>query len=201
MDLRGRHLEFWTPFSDGHLLESTTTKRLLLTSGAHCLHNELWLPILLIGFPGTHFLTFLEMSFAVWLYWNRNLNFHSFPYLRLMWGWWWCPGWKTWSLDFDFEGIIDSKLPTTWENLGNWKKKGSKRVWFDREKEARGEAFKGNRFRRKKLNPKISQGSCARKTGVAELNRGWNERTEAWIPTIPKEQPDTKAREARSHPG
>ena len=25
--------------------------------------------------------------------WNRNLEFHLFPYLRLMWGWW-CPGWK-----------------------------------------------------------------------------------------------------------
>ena len=59
-------------YSFGHLsliatLESATAKRLLITSGAHCLHNELWLPILPIGFPGTCFLTFLEMSFAVWL--------------------------------------------------------------------------------------------------------------------------------------
>jgi len=35
-------------------LESTTAKRLLITSGAHCLHKELWLPILPIGFPGTY---------------------------------------------------------------------------------------------------------------------------------------------------
>jgi len=32
------------------------------------------------------------------LHWNRNLEFHLFPYLRLMWGWWWCPGWKTCSI-------------------------------------------------------------------------------------------------------
>jgi hypothetical protein len=29
--------------------------------------KSFWLPILLIGFPGTFFLTFLEMSFTVWL--------------------------------------------------------------------------------------------------------------------------------------
>jgi hypothetical protein len=40
---------------------------------------------------------------------------------------------------------------------GNLKKKGSKRGWLDRNKEARGEGFKGKRFRRKKLNQKKSQ--------------------------------------------
>jgi len=73
-DLRDRHLEFWTLFSDGH--ESATAKRLLITSGAHCLHKELCLPILLIGCPDTCFLTFLEMSFAVWLV----SNFVSAPF-------------------------------------------------------------------------------------------------------------------------
>jgi hypothetical protein len=53
---------------------------------------------------------------------------------------------------------------------------------------------------KEKSKPK-KKGSCARKTGVAELNRGWTEKTGAWIPTLPKEQPDTKAREARSQPG
>ena len=62
VDLRDSHLEFWTSFSD-----SATAKRLLIISGAHCLHKELWLPILPIGFPGTCFLTFLEMLSAAWL--------------------------------------------------------------------------------------------------------------------------------------
>jgi len=48
-------------------LESATAKRLLITSGTRCLHKKLWSPILLIGFPDTSFLTFLEMPFAVWL--------------------------------------------------------------------------------------------------------------------------------------
>jgi len=30
--------------------------------------------------------------------WNGNLEFHLFPYLRVVWGWWWCPGWKACSL-------------------------------------------------------------------------------------------------------
>ena len=59
-------------YSFGHLsliatLESATAKRLLITSGTRCLHKKLWSPILLIGFPDTSFLTFLEMPFAVWL--------------------------------------------------------------------------------------------------------------------------------------
>jgi len=92
VDLRDSHLEFWTSFSD-----SATAKRLLIISGAHCLHKELWLPILPIGFPGTCFLTFLEMLSAAWLVsdfastpfvLNRNLEFYLFPYLQLMWGWW-----------------------------------------------------------------------------------------------------------------
>ena len=62
---RERHLEFWTPFSKSH--PRGRNSKTLTTSGAHCLHKELWLPILLVGFPGTCFLTFLEMSFAVWL--------------------------------------------------------------------------------------------------------------------------------------
>jgi len=73
---------------------------------------------------------------------------HTFSFLLV--GWIWLN-----LLEFDFEG--DSKLPTTWKNKGklwekNWKKKGSKRGWFDREKEAKGKAFKGNRLRRKKSN-------------------------------------------------
>jgi len=51
--------------SDGHPIERNC--KTLITSGAHCLHKEIWLPILLIGFPDTCFLTFLEMSFTVWL--------------------------------------------------------------------------------------------------------------------------------------
>ena len=47
--------------------ESATAKRLFITSGAHCLHKEHLIPILLKGCPDTCFLTFLEMSFAVWL--------------------------------------------------------------------------------------------------------------------------------------
>ena len=62
---RERHLEFWTPFSKSH--PRGRNSKTLTTSGAHCLHKELWLPILLVGFPGTCFLTFLEMSFAEWL--------------------------------------------------------------------------------------------------------------------------------------
>ena len=59
----------------GHLspiatLESATAKRLLIISGAHCLHKELWLPILPICFLGTCFLTFLAMLSAVWLVWD-----------------------------------------------------------------------------------------------------------------------------------
>jgi hypothetical protein len=84
-------------------LENAIAKRLLTTSGAHCLHKELWLPILLVGFPDTCFLTFLEMSFTVWLVSDfvstpfalkQQLGIYLFPYLRLVWGWWWSPGWK-----------------------------------------------------------------------------------------------------------
>ena len=81
-DLRDRHLEFWTLFSDGH--ESATAKRLLITSGAHCLHKELWLPILLTGFPGTCFLNFQDVAQSQCgsvqtscphpLRWNRNFS-------------------------------------------------------------------------------------------------------------------------------
>jgi hypothetical protein len=45
VDLRDRHLEFWTPFSDSHL-ESATAIRLLITSGAHCLHKRALVTIL-----------------------------------------------------------------------------------------------------------------------------------------------------------
>ena len=48
-------------------LESATAKRLFITSGAHCLHKELWLPILPISFPGTCLLTSFEMLIAEWL--------------------------------------------------------------------------------------------------------------------------------------
>jgi hypothetical protein len=56
--------------------ESATAKRLFITSGAHCLHKEHLIPILLKGCPDTCFLTFLEMSFAVWLI----SNFVSAPF-------------------------------------------------------------------------------------------------------------------------
>ena len=56
------------------------------------------------------------------------------------------------------------------------------------------------RFIQKKLD-RNTTGSSARKTRAAEQNRGSTERTEAWIPTLSKEQPDTKAREARRQPG
>ena len=49
--------------------------------------------------------------------------------------------------------------------------------------------FQGKMFRRKKLDPEKPK----------EVGRA--KQTEAWIPTLPKEQPDTKAREARSQPG
>ena len=49
---------------------------------------------------------------------------------------------------------------------------------MDRKKEARGEAFKGKRFRWKKLDPEKPK----------EVGRA--KQTEAWIPTLPKEQPD-----------
>ena len=65
VDLRDRNLEFWTPFSNSHPIERNS--KTLITSGVHCLHKERCLPILLIGFPGTCFLTSLEMSFTVWL--------------------------------------------------------------------------------------------------------------------------------------
>ena len=64
VDLRDRNLEFWTPFSNSHPIERNS--KTLITSGAQCLHKELWLPILLIGFLDTYFLTFLKMSFTVW---------------------------------------------------------------------------------------------------------------------------------------
>jgi len=35
----------------------------------------------------------------------------------------------------------------------------------------------------------------------AAQNQGQTKKAKAWIPTLPKEQPDTKAREARSQPG
>jgi len=79
----------------------------------------------------------------------------------------------------------DSKFPTTWENKGKWKKKGSKRGWLDRKKEARGEAFSRKRFRRKKLNPKKSL-EVARGRLVWQSKTEWFEKPEAWIPTLPK---------------
>ena len=51
VDHRDRHLEFLTPSSDGHPRERNS--KTLITSGAHCLHKQLWLPILLIGFRST----------------------------------------------------------------------------------------------------------------------------------------------------
>jgi hypothetical protein len=60
---------------------------------------------------------------------------------------------------------------------------------LDWKKEARGDAFKG----------KCSGGKSwiqRNQRKLAEQNK-----TEAWIPTLLKEQPDTKAREARSQPG
>ena len=54
---------------------------MLNTSGAHCLHKELWLRTLLIGFPDTCFLTFLEMSIAVWL----RLRAHTLRFGTATW--------------------------------------------------------------------------------------------------------------------
>jgi len=64
----------WTSGTDtwsfGHLFlinhPIERNSKTLITSGAQCLHKELWLPILLIGFLDTYFLTFLKMSFTVW---------------------------------------------------------------------------------------------------------------------------------------
>jgi hypothetical protein len=69
------------------------------------------------------------------------------------------------------------------------KEEGQQERLVGQEKGGEGQAFKGKRFRRKKLDPEKPK----------EVGRA--KQTEAWIPTLPKEQPDTKAREARSQPG
>ena len=53
---------------------------------------------------------------------------------------------------------------------------------MDRKKEARGKAFKGKRFRRKKLDPEKPK----------EVGRA--KQTEAWILTLPKEQTSNQTR-------
>ena len=55
----------WAGSSRTLWLKVFPCKPFFITSGAHYLHKELWLAILLIGFPDTCFLTFLKMS--VWL--------------------------------------------------------------------------------------------------------------------------------------
>jgi hypothetical protein len=66
-----------------------------------------------------------------------------------------------------------------------------------REKGGKGGGFQGKKVKAEKVGSKETRGSCARKTRVAEQNRGRIKKTEAWIPTLPKEQPDMNAREAR----
>jgi len=58
-------------------------------------------------------------------------------------------------LIFDQEETANSLLREKVKEIR--KKKGIKIGWFDRKKKARGEDFKGKRFRRKKLNQKKSQ--------------------------------------------
>ena len=65
------------------------------------------------------------------------------------------------------------------------KEKGQQERLVGWSKGGKGGGFNGKRFRRKKLDPEKPK----------EVGRA--KQTEAWIPTLPKEQPDTKAREAR----
>lgn len=71
---------------------------------------------------------------------------------------------------------------------------------MDEKNEAREEILGGKSYKAEKVGCKETTGSCARKS-AAEQNRGSAEKTETWIPTLPKEQPHTKARETRSQPG
>jgi hypothetical protein len=79
------------------------------------------------------------------------------------------------------------------------KEKGQQERQVGREKGGKGGGFLGKRVQAEKVGSKETIQSCAWKTRVAEQNRGSTKKTEAWI--LPKEQPDTKAREARSQPG
>ena len=66
---------------------------------------------------------------------------------------------------------------------------------MDRKKEARGEILGwGERIKAEKAGSKETLGSYARKTKVADQNRGPIENFEAWIPTLPKEQKNNQTR-------
>ena len=69
VDLRERHLEFWTLYPDTHPTEHTctTANTLLITNGVLFLQKGLWSLIRLTSFPNTCFSTCLVKSFAVQL--------------------------------------------------------------------------------------------------------------------------------------
>jgi hypothetical protein len=48
VDLRERHLEFWTPYSDPYSDKSTAAKFSLITDGEHCPQKRLWLLVLFL---------------------------------------------------------------------------------------------------------------------------------------------------------
>jgi len=118
VDLRGRHLEFWTPFSDGHPREAQQRNAYLSPVMRAACTKSSGHPSSLLASPHTCFLTFHEMWFAAWLVSDcvftpfalkQQLKislFHLFPYLQLVWGWWWCPGWKACSLSLQAPQMV-----------------------------------------------------------------------------------------------
>ena len=75
------------------------------------------------------------------------------------------------------------------------KEEGQQERLVGQEKGGKGGGFQGKKVKAEKVGSKETRGSCARKTRVAEQNRGRTENTEAWISALPEEQPDTKVRE------
>ena len=70
VDLRERHLEYWTPYFDTHPREhnmSCTAYAPLITNGVLFLERGIWSLICLTSFPNTCFATCLVMSSVVQL--------------------------------------------------------------------------------------------------------------------------------------
>jgi hypothetical protein len=66
VDLRKRHMEYWTPHSETYPREQTANA-LLANNGVLFLPKGLWSLIRLTSFPNTCFSTCLVMAFAVQL--------------------------------------------------------------------------------------------------------------------------------------
>ena len=65
VDLRERHLEYWTPYFETYPRENKTESALPITNDVLFLPKGLWSLIRLTSFPNTYFSSCLVMSFAV----------------------------------------------------------------------------------------------------------------------------------------